>query len=251
MFFEPERRGLDCAILREADAIRELIARDAKLSRIYHRRYTTDNDPPILELMHSAYRAQLLMELAQKRLREGTPDTLLFEYFEEWLPAFVRHYQQSRDHELVLVYATARDRCVDASTLAFLDRYADLCVGAGFSGANGASSTGGMGAASVAWRKWIREHREKIDGVALFGARLGMLVDLNQPKCDAIHHQSPPLYVFLLRMYYLGLLGGNPKRKKVNGGTNGGKKELPSTKRTEQLGNIKRRVPTILCDDFD
>lgn len=255
MFFQPDSTAQNYAVREEARRLEALIANDARLSKLYFRRYTTKHDPPMLELMHSAYREQLLMELAQRKIRDGMSENLLFEYFEEWLPAFVRHYQQSRDHEFVLVYATARDRCVDDDTLAFLDRYAELFVGAGFSAGTGGSSTGGMGATTKAFRKWIGLQKGEVEGVALFGARLGMLIDLNQPKCSVIHHHCPPLYVFLLRMYYLGLLGGSPKRPEEEQGSAKQRKKAKSrrtrhTRRTEKLGNRRRRARTILVGGF-
>ena len=78
-----------------------------------------------------------------------------------------------------------------------------------------------------------------------------MLVDLNQPKCSVIHHHCPPLYVFLLRMYYLGLLGGNPRRKEeVTKAGPKRRKDKSPTRRTERLGNRRRRARTVLVGGF-
>ncbi|MCB0325819.1 MAG: hypothetical protein KDD69_19700, partial [Bdellovibrionales bacterium] len=61
--------------------------------------------------MDRAYRAQCLFEAA-RQVRDGVSEEVALDKVMQWLPALVRHYHRSIDADLVAVYATAWDHCI-------------------------------------------------------------------------------------------------------------------------------------------
>ena len=202
-------------------------AQTKEWSRAYHTPAFEPEDPAMLELMDRAYRSQVLFEAAREVVLQRASKIFALQRFMPYMPKLVRHYHECRDHNMVVFYATARDYCVDPEldpTLEpFLDELGRLLVEKRWWNCTGGSDTGGMGLVSRVMNRQIQAARAAGEdgGVKTCGARLGMLVDMNQPPCEAIDHMSPPLYVFFIRMYYLGLIGAG----KYNGSKKGKKSE--------------------------
>ncbi len=209
MFFD-KPNTLDPRILAEYEKLRHAIAQNKDWENQFNKRLTSETDPPLLELFHSQYRAQCLMEVARMIVHEHLPELDAIKQFLEWLPALVNHYHAAKGHDMVVVYATARTACVDPLSAAFIDEYTQILVENNHSVGTGASQTGGMGYVTERASQHIQRIGIEKTRSRTFGVRLGLIVDAGQPKANTIDFHAPPLYIFALRMYYLNLMGGCP-----------------------------------------
>ncbi len=208
MFFD-QPGTLDPKIKIVAARLEAMIRENEEWSKAFDHDYTNPSDPPMLNFFHSAYRRQALMEVSREVVREHLAEIDAIRRFFQWLPALVEHYHQALGHDMIVAYSTARTACCDPLLRSFLRHFTRLAVEQGCSIGTGASQTGGMGIATEFTSDEIRRVGVENTRSRTFGVRLGLIVDVGQPKARIDHH-APPLYAFALRMYYLALMGGCP-----------------------------------------
>ncbi len=218
MFFN-EANTLDPRIIQQAEQLSIVLNSDPTHRAKFNRRFTTDTDPPMLEMFHSSYRTQCLFEVSRLIVHRDLAQEDGIKMFFEWLPALVSHYHATKGHDMVVAYATARTKCVDDFTREFLSYYLTLLIDNGSSVATGASKTGGMGVVSQIMYDKIKEVGAQTTKSRVFGVRLGFTMETEEQSPVKAHHHAPPLYIFALRMYYLNLIGGSPDAECVEQST--------------------------------
>lgn len=208
MFFD-QPGTLDPRIGPTVARLEATIHGNPEWSKAFYHDYTRPSDPPMLSFFHSAYRRQALMEAAREVVRDHLAEVDAIKRFFIWLPALVEHYHEALGHDMIVAYSTARTACCDSLLRSFLRHFTRLAVENNCSIGTGASQTGGMGIATEFTSEEIRRIGMENTRSRTFGVRLGLIVDVGQPKARIDHH-APPLYAFALRMYYLALMGGCP-----------------------------------------
>lgn len=180
-------------------------------------------DHPLqLFLLQEAYEGQIFMEIAAQ-LVAGRPWPKARRMALHWRGCLVRLHDDLRDRFVILVWGTARDKVIDEHPELREFMHELACLNArkrrGFPRyviVTGGSSTGAMGAMIEATDEANKACNAEVLNInVLLGFTDG---DSVTEEPNSIGRNSPPLYSFVLRLYFMSLLGRPVGRVGVDGG---------------------------------
>jgi len=177
--------------------------------------------PPMLILLQGGYESQIYMEIAARMLRgEQWADARRLAI--HWRPAMVKLYEFYKDKYTILIWGTARDKAVKKELKNFLRALARWNAQRNgdkphYYVISGGSQTGAMGCVIDEVKKANTRFAtpDVLPGNVILGFTEG---EQQTEMASAYGLNSPPLFTFMLRLYFLGLLGRPVLRIAVNGG---------------------------------